>query len=150
MVGGGYGAIAGAAIGMVSGAVGGIADYINLDKQIKENKNYAVDMYNYNLQNIKALPYTMTRCTALTFNNKLFPFIEKYTCTDEERQAFIYKLKYDGMTVNAIGKISDYTDMSGRLVRGQVIRLDEADPKLKEDSHMAGEIYNEIKKGVYI
>lgn len=150
MVGGGYGAIAGAVVGLAGGAAGGIADYVNLEKQLKENKNYAVDMYNYNLQNIKALPYTITRCTALTFNNKLFPFIERYECTEEEKQAFIYKLKYDGMTVNAIGKISDYTDMAGRLVRGEVIRYDEGDNVLKEDLHLANEIYNEIKKGVYI
>ena len=51
-------------------------------------------MYNFNLQNIKALPYTITRCTALTYNNKLFPFIEKYRCKDEEKEAFINKLNY--------------------------------------------------------
>lgn len=150
MVGGGYGAIAGAVVGLAAGATGGIMDYNNLDKQLRENKNYAIDMYNFNLQNIKALPYTITRCTALTYNNKLFPFIEMYDCTEEEKQAFIHKLKYDGMTVNAIGKISDYTDMAGRLVRGEVIRYDESDNVLKEDLHLANEIYNEIKKGVYI
>lgn len=146
MAGGVYGAIAGAAVGTVTGAVGGIADYYNLDKQLKENKNYAVDMYNFNLQNIKALPYTMTRCTALTYNNKLFPFIESYSCTDEEKAAFIGKLTYDGMTVNVVGEIQDYTDMEGRMIKGQVIRL----PNNNKDSHMAKEIYDELLKGVYI
>ena len=151
MVGGGYGAAAGAVIGLGTGMVGGIADYYNLDKQLKENKSYAADMYNFNLQNVKALPYTLTRCTALTFNNKLFPFIEYYTCTDEEKQAFIRKLQHDGMTVNAIDKIRNYTDQSGRFVRGIIIRLDQdSNHKLKEDAHMANEIYDEIKKGVYI
>lgn len=141
-----YGAIAGAAVGGVSSGIGGIIDTQNLEKQLRENRNYAVDMYNFNLQNIKALPYTMTRCTALTYNNKLFPFIEKYSCTDEEKEAFINKLKHDGMTVNVIGQIQDYTDMGGRMVKGQIIRL----PDLKEDNHMAKEIYDEILKGVYI
>ena len=146
MAGGVYGAIAGGAVGGISSGIGGIIDTQNLEKQLRENRNYAVDMYNFNLQNIKALPYTMTRCTALTYNNKLFPFIEKYSCTDEEKDAFINKLKHDGMTVNVIGQIQDYTDMGGRMVKGQIIRL----PDLKEDNHMAKEIYDEILKGVYL
>ena len=146
LVGGGWGALAGGIIGAGTGITGGIADYYNLDRQLKENKSFAADMYNFSLQNIKALPYTLTRCTALTFNNKLFPFIEKYSCTDDEKEAFIKKLTYDGMTVNAIATIADYTDRNNRLVRGQVIRL----PGLEDDDHMANEIYNEIKKGVYI
>lgn len=144
--GGGYGAIAGAVVGGIASGIGGIIDSRNLEKQLRENKNYAVDMYNFNLQNIKALPYTITRCTALTYNNKLFPFIEKYSCTDEEKEAFINKLNYDGMTVNVIGQIKNYTDREGRMIKGQIIRL----PNLKDDNHMAKEIYNEILKGVYI
>ena len=150
MIGGGYGAAAGAIVGGVTGMVGGIADYYNLDKQLKENKSYAADMYNFNLQNVKALPYTLTRCTALTFNNKLFPFIEKYTCTDEEKEAFIKKLQHDGMTVNAVDQIRNYTDQEGKFVRGLVIRFDQGKNTLSDDTHMANEIYDEIKKGVYI
>lgn len=150
MVGGGYGAIAGAVIGGATSAVGGVMDMINLDKKITENRQYAYDMYNFSLQNIKALPHSMTRCTALTFNNKLFPFVETYSCTDVEKDAFILKLKYDGMTINKIGKIQDYTDMNGRMVKGEIIRYDESSSPLKADAHMANEIYNEIKKGVYI
>lgn len=150
MIGGGYGAAAGAIVGGVTGMVGGIADYYNLDKQLKENKSYAADMYNFNLQNVKALPYTLTRCTALTFNNKLFPFIEKYTCTDEEKEAFIKKLQHDGMTVNAVDQIRNYTDQEGKFVRGLVIRFDQGKNTLSDDTRMANEIYDEIKKGVYI
>ena len=146
IVGGGPGAIAGAAVGLAAGAVGGAMDIANLDKKINENRSYAVDMYNFSLQNVKALPYTMTRCTALTYNNKLFPFVETYSCTDEEKEAFVYKLKYDGMTVNKIGKIKDYTDLAGNMVKAEIIRLE----GLKEDAHMASEIYSEIKKGVYL
>lgn len=146
MVGGGYGAIAGAVIGGATSAVGGVLDTINLEKKIKENRSYAIDMYNFSLQNVKALPYTMTRCTALTYNNKLFPFVETYSCTNEEKEAFVYKLKYDGMTVNKIGKIEDYTDLAGNMLRAELIRIE----GLNEDAHMANEIYSEISKGVYL
>lgn len=140
------GAAVGAAVGLAAGAAGGAMDIANLDKKINENRSFAVDMYNFSLQNVKALPYSMTRCTALTYNNKLFPFVETYSCTDEEKEAFIYKLKYDGMTVNKIGKIKDYTDLAGNMLKAEIIRLE----GLKEDAHMASEIYNEIKKGVYL
>lgn len=146
IAGGGVGAAAGASIGLVAGAVGGAMDIANLDKKINENRSYAVDMYNFSLQNVKALPYSMTRCTALTYNNKLFPFVETYSCTDEEKEAFINKLKYDGMTVNKIGKIKDYTDLAGNMLKAEIIRFE----GLKEDAHMASEIYSEIKKGVYL
>lgn len=140
------GAIAGAAAGLAAGAVGGAMDIANLDKKINENRSYAVDMYNFSLQNIKALPYSMTRCTALTYNNKLFPFVETYSCTDEEKEAFVNKLKYDGMTVNKIGKIKDYTDLAGNMLKAEIIRLE----GLKENARIASEIYSEIKKGVYL
>ena len=150
IAGGGVGAIpgaaVGAAVGLAAGAAGGAMDIANLDKKINENRSYAVDMYNFSLQNVKALPYSMTRCTALTYNNKLFPFVETYSCTDEEKEAFVNKLIYDGMTVNKIGKIKDYTDLAGNMLKAEIIRFE----GLKEDAHMASEIYSEIKKGVYL
>ena len=144
MVGGGYGAIAGAVVGGVSSLAGGIADYANLGKKQAEAKSFAVDMYNYSLQNIKALPYSLTRCSAMTFNNKLFPFVEKYSCTQEEKEAFIEKLRYDGMSVLRVGKIKDYIG-NNLMVRGEIIRL-----PIVGDSHMADAIYEEIRKGVYL
>lgn len=144
MAGGGYGAIAGAIIGGVSSTVGGALDLVNLDKRQREEKSFAVDMYNYSLQNVHALSYSLTRCTALTYNNKLFPFVEKWTCTPEEKDALLEKLHYDGMTVNRIGKIQDYIG-NDTMVRGEIIRID-----LNSDNHMANEIYNEIRKGVYL
>ena len=136
IVGGGPGAVAGAAVGLAAGAVGGAMDIANLDKKINENRSFAVDMYNFSLQNVKALPYSMTRCTALTYNNKLFPFVETYSCTEEEKEAFINKLKYDGMTVNKIGKIKDYTDLAGNMLKAEIIRIE----GLKEDANRAIEI----------
>jgi len=151
--GGGYGALAGAAIGGIGGLAaavgGGNLDIKNLKELQAETRSYATDMYNYNLQNIQAIPTSVTKTTALTYNTRVWPFIEYYTCTDVEKQALRDKIKYNGMTVMAIGKISDYVDFTTnekQFLIGEVIRL----PDLWEDSHMANEIYNEIRKGVYI
>ena len=151
--GGGYGALAGGIVGGIGGLAAGIAggalDVENLKKLQAETRSYATDMYNYNLQNIQAIPTSIAKTTALTYNTRVWPFIEYYTCTDVEKQALRDKIKYNGMTVMAIGRISDYVDFTTdeqQFIIGDIIRL----PYLREDSHMAKEIYNEIRKGVYI
>ena len=146
-----YGAIIGAAVG---GAVGGIAsgvggamDLANLEKAQKEAKSFATDMYNYNLQNVQAIPYSLAKTSAFTYNNKMWPMIEMYSCTDQEKSAFINKLKYNGMTVMKIDHIANYiSGTEKRFIKGQLIRLDD----IVNDSHMAYSIYEEISQGVYL
>ena len=150
-VGGGYGAAAGAIIGGVVGTTGslagGIADYQNLKKLQNENKNFATDMYNYNLQNIQAIPSSLTKSSALTFNTRVWPFLEYYTCTQAEKDAFTSKLEYNGMTIMKIGKLIDYKiDGEYTFMKGQIIRLLNVDG----ESGTLAEIYDEINKGLFI
>lgn len=144
-IGGGYGAIAGAAIGAIGGGVTAGIDYANNIRMMEENRQYAIDMYGYNLQNIQAIPTSLTKTSALTYNTRVWPFIEYYTCTEAERKALKDKIKYNGMTVMKIGKLNEYSLGEGNFYKGQLIRLN-----LKVDSHMAYEIYNELNKGVYL
>ena len=144
-VGGGYGAIAGAAAGAIGGAITAGIDYSNTVRMMEENRQYSIDMYGYNLQNIQAIPTSLTKTSALTYNTRVWPFIEYYTCTEAERKALKDKIKYNGMTVMKIGQLSDYPLGEDRFYKGQVIRLN-----VNLDSHMAYEIYNELKKGVYL
>ena len=142
------GKAAGVAGGVV-GALGGLAtaglDYANTLKMMEENKKYATDMYTYNLQNIQAIPTSLTKTSALTYNTRVWPFIEYYTCTEDERNALKDKIKYNGMTIMKIGHIKDYLLGKDNFYKGQLIRLN-----IKVDSHMAYEIYNELNKGVYL
>ena len=144
-VGGGYGAIAGAAVGAIGGAVTAGIDYSNTVRMMEENRQYSIDMYGYNLQNIQAIPTSLTKTSALTYNTRVWPFVEYYTCTEAERKALKDKIRYNGMTVMKIGQLSDYPLGEDRFYKGQVIRLG-----ANLDSHMAYEIYNELKKGVYL
>lgn len=145
----GAGVVAGAVGGVASG-IGGLADIAMLEARQSEAKSYAIDNYNYRLGNIKALPYSLNKVNPLTFNYKVFPFVEYYVCTDEEIQAFINKIVYTGMTLNVIGTISTFkTNYGGsdkNFYRGNLIRLENLDLP----SHEAYEIYQEIEKGVYI
>ena len=135
--------------GAVGGAVGGLAtsalDLRNNLRMMEENRQYAIDMYGYNLQNIQAIPTSLTKTSALTYNTRVWPFIEYYTCTDAERSALADKMKYNGMTIMKIGKLTDYTLGEDKFYKGQLIRLN-----INIDSHMAYEIYNELNKGVYL
>lgn len=145
-VGGIYGAATGAAVGALGGGITAGIDYANNIKMMEENRQYAIDMYSYNLQNIQAIPTSLTKTSALTYNTRVWPFIEYYTCTDAEKDALKDKIKYNGMTIMKVGKLNDYLLGEDNFYKGKLIRL----PDVKLDGHMAFEIYNELNKGVYL
>lgn len=140
-VGGAVGAIAGGALS----AGAGVVDWFMSEDMRREQIDYKTDMFNYSLQNIKALPYSLSNVSSFNANNKIFPFVEKYTCTERERKAFKDKIKWNGMTVGAIGKISDYLYEEETYVKAQIIRLDAS-----MDYRLAAAIKDEMEKGVYI
>lgn len=143
-----YGAIAGAVIGGVGGTAAGIVGYEKdkewLREQQHEARDFAIDKFNYQLGNIQALPQTLTKSTPLSYNNKVWPILEHFSCTDEEREVLRNKIKYDGMTIMAIGTLVDYSSTGGYL-KGKMIRLLDLD----DDSHVAQAIYEEVNKGFY-
>ena len=143
--GGMQGAIGAAAGGAVLGAATSALDFRNNLRMMEENRQYKIDMYGYNLQNIQAIPTSLTKTSALTYNTRVWPFIEYYTCTNAERNALADKMKYNGMTIMKIAKLSEYLLGEDKFYKGQLIRLN-----IKVDSHMAYEIYNELNKGVYL
>ena len=55
------------------------------------------------------------------------------------------KIKYNGMTVNAIGRINDYLDFGETFVKGQIIRFEGA----AIDDHVGNALYNEFQKGFF-
>lgn len=148
------GAAAGGLIGGVPGAIAGgvasmgagIADIAIGDKLRAEALDYKRDMYGMQLGNIKALPTSITKTTAFTYNNKIFPILEYYTCTVEEKNALVEKLKYNGMTVGRIGKISDYlANANDQYIKGRIIRIE----GVSDDFHYYKAISDEIYKGAF-
>lgn len=141
------GAVVGAVVGTVSSTVGGLLDYTNNQKLRKETIDYTKDQFGYSLRNIQALPRTINKVSSLVTTNKFFPFVEYYSCTPEELQAFQDKIKYNGMSINRIGFIKDFlnpsdtTYIKGKLIRNTTISCN-ADELL--------DIANELDKGVFI
>ena len=147
-IGGAIGAAAGALIGTTAGIVGAAKDKEWLERQQQEARSYAIDMYGYQLGNIQALPYSLAKTSALTENNKIFPFVEEYQATQEEVSNLTNKIKFNGMTIMTVAKLEDYSTSSfdKTFVKGQLIRLEGVD----EDFHLIDTLYQEVYKGFYI
>ena len=148
---------AGMAIGSLSNPVaGGVSAAINLgtgaasnimsDRLRDEQINLKKDLFNYNLQNIQALPQSVSKTAAFNINSKYVPFLEKYTCTEEEKNALRDKLRWQGMTVMRTGQIEDYVWSDDTYIEAMPLRL----TGLSEDTHTAQAIAQELNLGTYI
>lgn len=137
---------AGAIIGGALSAAGGAIDISNNEQLRKEALDYTQDNFGYQLGNIKALPDSLVKLPAQTYNNKIYPFVEFYTCTDEEKEALRNKLKYNGMTIMRIGSIGQFLHNDYSYIKGQLIRLEDTGC----DSHEVSYIASELNKGVFI
>lgn len=136
------------AIGVASGVAMGTVNMAISEQLRKESMQYSLDKYNLNLKNIKAQPQTLTKVTALDINNRLFPVLEYYTCTEEEKLFFKDYLLYNGYRVERIGCIKDYVDRNAdfTFIQADFIRLESV---LGLDSHELGYISECISAGWY-
>lgn len=163
--GAGIAGIAGSAAGIAAGALSagaGIADFAISEQLYGEQKRYKQDIFTLQLDNVKALPYSISKTSSFNSNHKYFPFVEIYDCTEEEKIAFANKIKYTGMTIGAVSKLSKqieiinsykWTYQSGEeiiedlgFVSGEILRIDD----LGSEYHIAEQIYIELEKGVYL
>jgi hypothetical protein len=136
----------GAGIGGVASLIGAGADFVYNRYQRQETIDYTKDQFNYSLQNIQATPDSLTKVSSLNKNNKLFPFVEYYTCSEAEKEAFRNKIRYNGMTVMAIGKVEDYLREEPTYIKGKIIRIE----NVYDDFHIVNSISEELNKGVFI
>lgn len=149
-LGGGLGLGAGLITGIATG-IAGESDINYGDKLYELNKKYKQDVHNYQLDNIKAMPNSLSKVTAYTKNNQLFPVLERYDATDEEKKAIAQNVIDYSMNVGVIGKPQDYIDnewsYNGNTSRGyfkaQLIKID------LNTYHESDAISTELARGVY-
>lgn len=134
-----YAAAAGAIIGGATSLAGGIMDYANLGKRQGEEINYRKDMFNFSLQNIKAMPSTLTKTSAIVANTKYLPFVECYDATQEEQDILRQYIEYNGMKAGYVGNIN-----ASGFVRASIIKYNEPLP-----AHEVDALNTELIKGVY-
>ena len=144
----------GAGLGVGAGIATGIAGEvdINYGNQLYElNKKYKQDVHNYQLDNIKAMPNSLSKVTSYTKNNQLFPVLERYEATEEEKEAVAQNVINYSMNVGVIGKPIDYVyndwSYNGNTSRGyfkaQLIKID------LNTYHESDAISTELARGVY-
>ena len=114
-------------------------DYQNLGKRQAEEISYRKDLFNYSLQNIKALPSTLTKTSAIVANTKYVPFLECYDATDEEKQILSDFIEYNGMKAGYVGPVNTHG-----YVKASVIKYNE--PLAPQE---VNEINNELMRGLY-
>lgn len=141
--------------GVAGGAslAAGYADRAISDKLYQESVSFKKDMHEMQLENIKAMPNSIAKTTAYTENNKIFPILEYYTCTDEEKDLVGRAIANMGMTVNAVGKPIEYINNDWAWTNGfdkgffkaTLLRIED----LPEDYHMLQAIAEELSLGVY-
>lgn len=154
-----YASAAGALAGAGAGVIGAGLNYNWNETLRNEAIDYKIDQFGYSLGNVQALPQSISKTSALTWNNKLFPILEYFSCAKEEKVALANKIAYNGMTVMRIGKINEfinnpwsyYNDLknetiySENYIKGQLIRLE----GLEDDFHISNAIASEINKGLF-
>ena len=152
-----YAAVGGAIVGGVASGAGGAADVIINEKLRNEALDFTKDQFGYQLGNIQALPQTISKVSALNNNNKIFPVLEYYTCTDREKEAYVYKIAFNGMTNMTIGTIEENTgnsweiEINNKTIKSQnYIKAKPIQLLLGEDFHIANTIAKEMNMGFYI
>lgn len=143
---------AGIAGGVLS-ALGAGADIALNETLNTEALNYKNDMFEFQKQNIQAMPSSIAKTTAYTNNNKIFPVLEYYTCTETEKEAVANKIAWNGMTVGVIDQVQNYINNSWSYkfiedkgyIKGRVIRID----GIQDDFHLLTAISDEMFKGGY-
>lgn len=156
LVGGGLGAVIGGVAGGIASAAGGVADVFVADQLRSEALDYTKDLFGYQLGNVQAIPLTLSKVSSFNPNNKVFPVLEYYTCTDEEKIAYTYKIAFNGMTRNTIGKIEDIMyntwehEIGGVKIKSRnYIKAIPIRMRIGEDFHLADSISIELSKGFY-
>lgn len=145
------GMVGGAIAGMGISAAGAIADKKIREGIRQEALDYKVDMFGMQLDNIKALPNSIAKTTAFNINNKVFPILEYYTCSETEKEAFRQKIKYNGMVVERIGTIGQYLQPTRTYIKGKLIRFEPPKNSYNDDDfHAVNELANEVNKGFFI
>ena len=131
VMGGPAGAIAGAGLGAGASLAGGIIDRTLSEGLYKENKSFITDNFHYNLENIQALPNTLSKVSSLDNANTFIPLLERYDATDEEKIMLQNQFKWNGMTIGKIGSVADYAGLTqDKSHEGDPAIPDDADPDM--------------------
>ena len=160
----GIGTAVGAGVGAATSLIAGAADVSMAGAKYKESKSYATDLHEMQLGNIQAMPHTLARGTSFNIDNRFFPILTVYECTQQEMNYVNDFIINRSMAVGIIAKPQDFlgneyeariTDEYGinqpvegkvdrGFIQGSIVYID-----TKYDTHFVDELNNEFSKGVF-
>lgn len=147
-----WGAVAGAVVGAAASGVGGALDTYYNELARKEQVSLSKYVNRLQLQNIAAQPDSLARTSAFNATNKIFPILEYYTCTEDERVAVAKSIAINSMTAGFVSTLRQYAGMiwsygnvvskgffSGRLILTEI----------EEDPHFLNALNAELMQGIF-
>ena len=148
-----WGAVIGGAVGGIASGIGGAADVAINESMRQEQRSFTEDVFALNLGNIRAQPYSLSKTTAFTANNKIFPILEYYTCKEEQKNLVARQIAQYSMSVGALGELQDYISntwsyndiRARRYIKGKFIFIN----NVPDDWHMLAAINEEMQGGIY-
>lgn len=107
-------------------------------------------LFDYQLDNIQSMPRTISKLTSINTDFRVWPFVEIYSTTIDDRNHFNDMIKYNGMTIMVTGYIEDYLKPSDEtFIKATLIRFYEFS-KQENDFTLVEAINYELSKGIYI
>lgn len=155
-VGGGYGAIAGAVIGGSTALANGIINQVYDSENAKTesyirslNRANAISQYQYQISNIKARGDTVTKISSFNPNNKIYPVLETYECTYQEKSQLAESIKWGGLSLEMIGTPSQFRSDVGCFISATPLRITGA-KSAQVPEQIYESIVEELEAGVYL
>ena len=147
IMGGASGAMAGGIAGGAASLAGGIADISTNAILRADQRDAMIQQHNWQLDNIKAMPYGVSKASNFNSEQPKFPYIEFYNARGEEITNLEKFLSLKSYNISRYGKFSDYVKPTGRTwLQGTFVRLN----GISDDSHYLAAIADEVKQGFYI
>ena len=141
------GGIPGAIIGGATSAGAGIYNIGEQQQLSQRNIDDTKAQFAYNNQNIRAQPYSIQKVSAINNNNKYFPILEYYTCTEKEKELFRNYLKYYAMNVNRVDNIQNYIyDDETNYIQAKLLR----NTDIEAPTNIYNAINTELTTGIYM
>lgn len=140
---------AGIAGGLMMGglsAAGGIRDYQISEKLRNEAQSFKKDMFSMSIENIQAVPRSLTNVSPRNPRNKGCVMIEYYTASDEQINAFLDYIQWYGMTINRVSRTLDAYAKDGEevFIQARLIRT-----LWSFDATFYDAINEELERGIY-
>ena len=144
---GASGAMAGGIAGGAASLAGGIADIFTNSILRADQRDAMIQQHNWQLDNIKAIPYGVSKASNFNSEQPKFPYVETYGATGEEITNLTKYLSLKSYNISRYGKFSDYVQPTGRTwLQGSFVRLE----GMSDDAHYLAAIADEVKQGCYI